>query len=111
MDALDRIRYLTEKNPVLLFIKGTATQPRSPQSLEALECLNDMIEYTEIIDITSDPEIRAFLPKYSEEQDTPQLYINGELVGGVRVISELSENGVLAEMVNTAIKQSTKLAS
>ncbi len=111
MEAIKRIGNLVAHHPVILFAKGDACQPRNRDSETAIDCLSECLDSVLIIDVTSDPEIRAFLPKWSDEQHIPQLYINGEIVGDIDVIRELSDSGVLQQMIDTAVSGPTQLAS
>jgi len=111
MDAIERLNLIINQHPVVLFLKGDSQCPKNLGSLQTLQCLEPHLSQIELVDITRDTEIRAFLPKFSDEQDVPQLYLNGELIGDTKVILELASSGVLSKMIQMASSTSARLAS
>ncbi|MGR9044052.1 MAG: Grx4 family monothiol glutaredoxin [Gammaproteobacteria bacterium] len=102
MDVITRIKELVENNPVILFMKGTPDFPQcgfSGQSVQVLRACNSNFEYFNIFE---DPELREALKQYSNWPTYPQLYINGELVGGCDIIIDLYQKGELAKMLEAA---------
>ncbi len=102
MDILETIREQIEKNPVLLYMKGSPNQPQcgfSARSVQALMACGERFAY---VDILANPDIRANLPKYADWPTFPQLWVKGELVGGCDIITELYESGELKRMVQEA---------
>ncbi|MFT8737085.1 MAG: Grx4 family monothiol glutaredoxin [Zymomonas mobilis] len=94
----DRIKEILEKSPVVLFMKGTPLFPQCGFSNQVVAILNNIgIEY-DSVDVLQDPEIRQGIKVYSDWPTFPQLYIKGELVGGCDIITEMFENGELAEL-------------
>jgi len=86
-------------NPVILFMKGTPEQPMcgfSARTVAALQALNAPFA---AVDILPDPRIRQELSALSQWPTIPQLFVNGELVGGCDIVTELAEEGKLREMV------------
>jgi monothiol glutaredoxin len=82
---------------VMLFMKGTPQQPRCGFSARVTAMLNELgVEYG-AIDILPDPQIRQELSALSNWPTIPQLFINGELVGGCDIVTEMFESGELAE--------------
>jgi monothiol glutaredoxin len=73
------------------------------RTVEALKQCNQEFAYVNII---ADPAIRETLPQVSDWPTFPQLYIEGELVGGCDITLELAESGQLQKMVDKAVKQS-----
>ena len=99
MDVLERIKTLVEGSPIVLFMKGTPQFPMcgfSSRTAQALKTVN--AEYTSV-NVLEDPEIRANLPRYSNWPTFPQLFINGELIGGCDITLELYESGELERIV------------
>ena len=81
---------------VMLFMKGTPEQPRCGFSARVTAMLNELgVEYA-AIDILPDPQIREELSAVSNWPTIPQLFINGELVGGCDIVTEMFESGELA---------------
>jgi monothiol glutaredoxin len=101
----DRIRAEVAGHPVVLFMKGTPQFPMcgfSSRAVQALQVAGADPMHT--INVLEEPEIRANLPRYSDWPTFPQLFINGELIGGCDITVELSESGELARIVADAQK-------
>ena len=92
----DRLKALTHKAPVMLFMKGTVDAPRCGFSRTACELLKSANVTFETFDILSDEEVRQGLKKFSNWPTYPQLYGDGTLVGGLDIMKELAEEGELA---------------
>ncbi len=110
MDAIHRIAQLVAAYPAVLFLKGTAKNPLSEGSLRSLNALGEYVDQVHLVDITQDPEIRAFLPKYADLDGFPQFYLQGELIGGHEVMEELAASGELYRILSS-IKQQWQQAS
>ena len=104
MDIMETIRDQVENNSIILYMKGSPNQPQCGFSARAVQALASVGERFAYVDILSNPEIRANLPRYSDWPTFPQLFINGELVGGCDITMELYESGDLATMVAEAQK-------
>jgi monothiol glutaredoxin len=102
MDALDRIREQVENNPVIIFMKGTPQLPQCGFSSRAAEALKRCGSEFAYVNVLADPEIMQNLPRYANWPTFPQIYINGELVGGCDIALELFEKGDLQKMVKEA---------
>ena len=93
----DAIAQAIAENPVILFMKGTPEQPMcgfSARTVAALQALNAPFA---AVDILPDPRIRQELSALSQWPTIPQLFVNGELVGGCDIVTEMYESGELAE--------------
>lgn len=102
MDVVETIKQQIESNTIILYMKGSPQQPQcgfSSQSSQAVMSCGERFAFVNILD---HPEIRATLPSYSNWPTFPQLYINGELVGGNDIITELHEQGELQTMIKDA---------
>ena len=104
MDVLDRIRDQVQSNPVIIYMKGTPQMPQCGFSMRAAEALKQCGQEFAYVNILMDPEIFQNLPRFADWPTFPQLYINGELVGGCDITLELAENGELQKMVDGAVK-------
>ena len=102
MDIIDTIKEQIANNPVLIYMKGAPTAPQCGFSARASQALMACGEKFAYVDILQNPEIRASLPGYANWPTFPQLWINGELVGGSDIILELHESGELQTMVKAA---------
>ena len=103
----DRIRAEIEGHPVVLFMKGTPQFPMcgfSSRTVGALREAGADMATLHSVNVLEDPEVRANLPRVSNWPTFPQLFINGELIGGCDITVELSESGELARMVADAQK-------
>jgi monothiol glutaredoxin len=86
-------------NRVMLFMKGTPDAPRCGFSMRTSGCLNALgIQYA-AMDILPDPRIREELSAISNWPTIPQLFVDGKLVGGCDIVTEMYESGELAELL------------
>ena len=93
----DAIAQAIGDNPVILFMKGTPEQPMcgfSARTVAALQALNAPFA---AVDVLPDPRIRQELSALSQWPTIPQLFVNGELVGGCDIVTEMYESGELAQ--------------
>ncbi|MDP6190932.1 MAG: Grx4 family monothiol glutaredoxin [Gammaproteobacteria bacterium] len=102
MDTIDVIKDQITSNNILLYMKGTPKFPQCGFSSQAVQALMACGERFAFVNILEHPDIRAELPKYANWPTFPQLWINGELVGGCDIIVEMSQTGELTEMVVAA---------
>lgn len=103
MDVLDRIREQVESNPVVIYMKGTPQMPMCGFSSRAAEALKSCEREFAYVNVIADPEIFENLPRFADWPTFPQLYINGELVGGCDITLEMAESGELQKMVQEAV--------
>jgi monothiol glutaredoxin len=106
MSVMDTIKEQIEGNPIILYMKGSPQQPQCGFSAKTSQALMACEERFAFINILEHPDIRENLKIYSNWPTFPQLYINGELVGGCDIVSELYESGELKKMVAAAAKDS-----
>ena len=102
MDILQSIKEQVEGNTIILYMKGSPQFPMCGFSSRTVEALKQCGEEFAYVDVLSNPEIRANLPKFSDWPTFPQLFIKGELVGGCDITMELFESGELQQMVKAA---------
>src|SRR5919202_3790226 len=95
----DFIKQAIDENPVMLFMKGTPDQPACGFSMRASAALNALGVRYAALDILPDPRIRQELSGLSNWPTIPQLFVNGELVGGCDIVTEMYESGELADML------------
>jgi len=99
MDVLERIKQQVESNPVIIYMKGTPQFPQCGFSSRAAGALQDCGEKFAYVNVLADPEIFENLPRFADWPTFPQLYINGELVGGCDITLEMHASGDLQKMV------------
>ena len=105
MSVLERIQSEIEGHPVVLFMKGTPQFPMcgfSSRASQALQAAGAAGFHS--VNVLEEPEIRANLPRYSNWPTFPQLFINGELIGGCDITMEQFDSGELARMISEAQK-------
>ncbi|GHD39925.1 monothiol glutaredoxin [Marinobacter persicus] len=105
MDINESIKSQLEENPIILYMKGTPQAPQCGFSAKTVQALMACGERFAFVNILDNQELREALKVYSSWPTYPQLYINGELVGGCDIILEMSESGELEKMVKEAAKQ------
>jgi monothiol glutaredoxin len=93
----DAIAQAIGDNPVILFMKGTPEQPACGFSARTVAALQAVGAPFAAVDILPDPRIRQELSALSQWPTIPQLFVNGELVGGCDIVTEMYESGELAE--------------
>jgi monothiol glutaredoxin len=93
----DFIDNAIKENRVMLFMKGTPHQPACGFSARTSACLNTLGVQYAALDILPDPRIRQELSGLSGWPTIPQLFVDGELVGGCDIVTEMFESGELAE--------------
>ncbi len=103
MDVMDRIKQQVEENPVIIYMKGTPQFPMCGFSSRAAEALKRCGQEFAYVNILADPEIFENLPRFANWPTFPQIYINGELIGGCDITLELLEKGELQPMVEEAV--------
>lgn len=102
MDVNSRIEEQLKANRVLLYMKGTPDFPQcgfSGQTVAALKAVGKPFAY---VNIFEDPEIREGLKTYSNWPTFPQLYVNGELIGGCDIVVEMYHSGELQQLLEGA---------
>lgn len=102
MDVMERIKQAIEGNSVILFMKGTPEFPQCGFSSRASQAVAACGAEFAYVNVLAEPEVRENLHRYADWPTFPQLYINGELIGGCDIIMELYENGELKNMVDEA---------
>ena len=89
-----------KSNPILIYMKGNPNQSQCGFSARATQMLMSCGQKFAYVDILSNPEIRANLPKVSEWPTFPQLFVDGELVGGCDIMTEMFEAGELKQLLD-----------
>jgi monothiol glutaredoxin len=93
-----KVEELIAANPVLLFMKGTPEMPRCGFSMRVVQALDSMdVEYGAVDVLPILQPLREVTAEISDWQTFPQLYVNGELLGGADIVEEMFESGELAD--------------
>ena len=94
----EKVEELVAGNPVLLFMKGTPEMPRCGFSMRVVQVLDSMdVEYGAVDVLPALQPLREVTTEISDWQTFPQLYVNGELLGGADIVEEMFASGELAE--------------
>ena len=102
MDIFETIKEQIENNGILLYMKGSPNQPQCGFSARTVQALMACGERFAYVDILSNPEIRANLPRYANWPTFPQLWVDGELIGGCDIVTEMFESGELQPLIKEA---------
>jgi len=99
MNVEDVIKEQVTTHPVVLYMKGTPEQPQCGFSANAINILNACgVDELFTVDVLQDSEIRQGIKDYSNWPTIPQLYVNGEFIGGSDILTEMYQNGELQEL-------------
>lgn len=107
MDVLDRIKEQVESNPVIIYMKGTPQFPMCGFSSRTVEALKQVGQEFAYVNVMADPEIFENLPRFADWPTFPQVYVDGELVGGCDITLELAQQGELKSMVDEAVSKNS----
>ena len=102
MDTIEKIKAQIAENNILLYMKGSPKLPScgfSAQTAQAMMACGEKFAY---VDILQNPDIRAELPKYADWPTFPQLWVEGELIGGCDIILEMHQQGELQRLLSGA---------
>ncbi|MDF3919885.1 Grx4 family monothiol glutaredoxin [Salinicola sp. LHM] len=110
-DTIEAIKQQISDNAILLYMKGSPQLPQCGFSAQAVQALMACGEKFAFVNILDNPDIRAELPKYASWPTFPQLWIEGELVGGCDIIVEMYQNGELEPMVKAAAAKAAETSS
>jgi len=108
---MDRIKDAVESNAVVIFMKGTPQMPQCGFSSRASQALSACGEEFAYVNVLADPEVFQNPPRYANWPTFPQVYINGELVGGCDITLEMFQKGELQKLVKDAVAKSGAKAS
>jgi monothiol glutaredoxin len=105
MDASlqQRIESLVASSPIVVFMKGNKLMPQCGFSNNVVQILNALGVPFETFDVLSDMEIRQGIKEFSEWPTIPQVYVNGEFIGGSDILIEMYNSGELREKLEIAL--------
>ncbi|QCI15879.1 Grx4 family monothiol glutaredoxin [Buchnera aphidicola] len=108
MSVIEKIKKQIKNNVILIYMKGTPQSPSCGFSAQAVQALSVCGEKFAYVDVLENTDIRNELPKYANWPTFPQLWIDGELIGGCSIILEMLENGELQKLISNTIKKYNK---
>ena len=101
MSVQDRIRQTVTTNKVVLFMKGTPQFPQCGFSANAVQLLRAAgAKEVATVNVLEDPEVRQGIKEYANWPTIPQLYVNGEFVGGADIVREMYQTGELQKLLS-----------
>ncbi|HEX4260763.1 MAG TPA: Grx4 family monothiol glutaredoxin [Acetobacteraceae bacterium] len=98
-DSSNRIQKEITDNPVMLYMKGTAMFPQCGFSARVVQILTHMGVPFATANVLEDPDLREGVKQFSNWPTIPQLYVNGEFVGGCDIVTEMYQSGELETML------------
>ena len=103
MTTSARIDTLLKDNKIMVFMKGDKMMPQCGFSNQVVQIFNILGVPYETLDVLADGDIRQGIKEYSNWPTIPQVYINGEFIGGSDVLTQLYQKGELQQMVEVAL--------
>ena len=103
-DIMKKIKSQIDENKILLYMKGTKEMPQCGFSARVVQILNSYGVPYESVDVLADPELRQALKEFSNWPTFPQLYVNGQLIGGCDICVEMDRSGELEPIVKSAVE-------
>ena len=100
MTVLEQLQQQIKNTPIILYMKGTPDRPQCGFSARVVQALNDCGARFESVDILANPDVRATLPQVADWPTFPQLFIDGELIGGCDIVLEMHAAGELQSLVD-----------
>ena len=101
---MKKIKSQIDENKILLYMKGTKEMPQCGFSARVVQILNSYGVPYESVDVLADPELRQALKEFSNWPTFPQLYVNGQLIGGCDICVEMDRSGELEPIVKSAVE-------
>ena len=99
MNVEDLIEQQISAHPVVLYMKGSLDQPQCGFSANAVNILKACgVDNIYAVDVLADPEVRQGIKDYSNWPTIPQLYVNGEVIGGSDIVTEMYQSGELQKL-------------
>ena len=98
-DVQSHIREMVEKHRIILFMKGNKLMPQCGFSASVVEVLNSLGAEYETVNVLADPAIRQGIKDFSSWPTIPQVYIDGQFVGGSDILMEMFESGDLQKLI------------
>lgn len=103
INTIKKIQQQISNNSVLLYMKGTPKLPECGFSARAVKIILNCIDHFTYINILTNLDIRVALPQFANWPTFPQLWVNGELIGGCDIITEMYNNGELQLLLKEAL--------
>jgi monothiol glutaredoxin len=102
-EVQEKIDNLIKQNKIMVFMKGTKLMPQCGFSNNVVQILNTLGVPFETVNVLDDYEIRQGIKEYSDWPTIPQVYIDGQFVGGSDILIEMYQKGQLQQLVEVAL--------
>ncbi|EFL91965.1 Glutaredoxin-related protein [Candidatus Regiella insecticola LSR1] len=99
MTTIEKIKRQIAENPIILYMKGSPLFPQCGFSARAVKMIMDCKEPFAHVDILQNPDIRAELPTFANWPTFPQLWVEGELIGGCDILNDMNKKGELQPLL------------
>ena len=101
MDIEEKLREQIKENSILIYMKGTPYEPKCGFSARTVQTLIECESQFSYVDVLDNNDVRVSLPKVSDWPTFPQVFINGELLGGADIIAQMYESGELKKLIDS----------
>ncbi len=98
-DLKKKVEDIVKNNKIVIFMKGTPEAPRCGFSNRAVQILQTLNQPIKSVDVLSDDALWGALEEYTQWPTVPQIFLNGEFVGGCDIVTEMQERGELTKIV------------
>ncbi len=102
-EIIEQIKSVISENPVILFMKGTPDFPQCGFSMRTVQALKACDAEFVYVDVLASPEVRSNLPHVSSWPTFPQVFVNGELIGGCDIVLDMFQKGELKNILEEAM--------
>ena len=99
MSLEEKLKEQIKTNPVLIYMKGTPYEPRCGFSARTVQALIECESQFSYVDILENNDVRTILPKVTDWPTFPQVFIDGELIGGADIVAQMHESGELKKLI------------
>ena len=101
MTIEEKLKQQIKENDILIYMKGTPYEPQCGFSAKTVQILIQCESEFSYVDVIENNDVRVALPKVSDWPTFPQVFINGELVGGADIIAQMHETGELKKLISS----------
>ena len=102
MNIEEKLKKQIRDNEILIYMKGTPYEPRCGFSAKTVQALIECEAKFSYVDILENNDVRTTLPSVSDWPTFPQVFINGELIGGADIVTQMHEAGELKTMIDSS---------
>ena len=102
MSLEEKLKEQIKTNTVLIYMKGTPYEPRCGFSARTVQALIECESQFSYVDILENNDVRTMLPKVTDWPTFPQVFIDGELIGGADIVAQMHESGELKKLIEAA---------